>query len=203
MNSQRISSATSTRFSDGWAAKSKSSGVLSVGKRAAFLGLVEALGECFPEARWQRCVVHFYRNVLRVVPTGKVREVVALLKAVHAQEDRAAALAKAEQVVAKLAGQRLAKAAEVVQAGVAETLAYMSFPREHWTRIRTNHPLERLNREIKRRTRVVGTFPDGESALMLVAARRRYDTGTKWGTRRYLCLDKLRAVEESGPAEVA
>jgi putative transposase len=167
------------------------------------LGLVEALGECFPEARWQRCVVHFYRNVMRVVPTGRVREVVALLKAVHAQEDREAALAKAEQVVAKLAAQRLAKAAEVVQAGVAETLSYMGFPREHWTRLRTNNPLERLNLEIKRRTRVVGTFPDGESALMLVAARLRYVAGTKWGTRRYLSMDKLRAVEESGSAEMA
>src|SRR5438067_3442200 len=102
------------------------------------LGLVEALGECFPEARWQRCVVHWYRNVMRVVPTGKVKEVVALLKAIHAQEDRPAALAKADQVVAKLEAMKLAKAAEVVRAGAAETLAYMSFPREHWTRIRTN-----------------------------------------------------------------
>jgi transposase-like protein len=168
------------------------------------LGLVEALGECFPEALWQRCIVHFYRNVMRVVPTGKVREVMALLKAVHAQEDREAALAKAAQVVTKLEGMRLGKAAELVRAGVAETLAYMSFPREHWTRIRTNNPLERLNLEIKRRTRVVGTFPDGESALMLVAARLRYVAGTKWGTRRYLSMDKLRAAEpESDPAGAA
>ena len=168
------------------------------------LGLVEALGECLPEARWQRCVVHFYRNVMRVVPTGKVREVLALLKAVHAQEDRAAALAKVGQVVAKLEGLRLGKAAELVRAGAAETLSYMSFPREHWTRIRTNNPLERLNLEIKRRTRVVGTFPDGESALMLVAARLRHVAGTKWGTRRYLGMDKLRAAEaEAGLAEGA
>jgi transposase-like protein len=162
------------------------------------LGLVEALGECFPEALWQRCVVHFYRNVMRVVPTGKVREVMALLKAVHAQEDREAALAKAAQVVAKLEGLRLGQAAAVVRGGVAETLAYMSFPREHWTRLRTNNPLERLNLEIKRRTRVVGTFPDGESALMLVAARLRYVAGTKWGTRRYLSIDKLRVAEAAG-----
>jgi putative transposase len=159
------------------------------------LGLVEALGECFPGAAWQRCVVHWYRNVLRVVPAGKVREVAALLKAIHAQEDREAALAKAAQVVAKLEGMRLGKAAAVVGAGVAETLAYMAFPREHWTRLRTNNPLERLNREVRRRTRVVGAFPDGESALMLVAARLRYVAGTKWGTRRYLSMDKLRTAE--------
>jgi transposase-like protein len=168
------------------------------------LGLVEALGECFPGAAWQRCVVHWYRNVMRVVPTGKVREVMALLKAIHAQEDREAALAKAAQVVAKLEGMRLGKAAAVVGAGVAETLAYMAFPREHWTRLRTNNPLERLNREVRRRTRVVGCFPDGESALMLVAARLRYVAGTKWGTRRYLGMDKLRAAEgEEGIAEGA
>src|SRR6516162_3942562 len=134
------------------------------------LGLVEALGEFFPQALWQRCIVHFYRNAMRVVPTGKVREVMALLKAVHAQEDREAALAKAAQVVAKLEAMRLGQAAAVVRAGVVETLAYMSFPREHWTRLRTNNPLERLNLEIRRRTRVVGAFPDGESALVLVAA---------------------------------
>jgi transposase-like protein len=167
------------------------------------LGLVEALGECFPQAAWQRCVVHWYRNVLRVVPTGKVKEVVALLKAIHAQEDREAARAKAEQVVTKLEALRLGQAAESVRAGVLETLAYMSFPREHWTRIRTNNPLERLNLEIKRRTRVVGTFPDGESALMLVAARLRYVAGTKWGTRRYLSMEQLRVVEPRGVAAEA
>jgi len=137
-------------------------------------------------------MVHWYRNVMRVVPTGKVKEVMALLKAIHAQEDRAAARAKADQVVAKLEGLRLGQAAEVVRAGVLETLAYMSFPREHWVRIRTNNVLERLNLEIKRRTRVVGTFPDGESALMLVAARLRHVAGTTWGLRRYLNMTLLR-----------
>jgi len=168
------------------------------------LGLVEALGECFPEARWQRCVVHFYRNAFTAVPTGKVREAAALLKAIHAQEDREAALAKAAQVVTKLEAMRLGKAAAVVRAGVAETLAYMSFPREHWTRIRTNNPLERLNREIRRRTRVVGAFPDGESALVLVAARLRHVAGTTWGLRRYLNTDLLKDLDRPPePAAVA
>jgi transposase-like protein len=167
------------------------------------LGPVEALGEFFPEAAWQRCVVPWYRNALRVVPTGKVKEVVALLKATHAQEDREAALAKAGQVVAKLEGMRLGRAAEVVRAGVAETLAYRSFPREHWVRIRTNNPLERLSREIKRRTRVVGCFPDGESALVLVAARLRHMAGTKWGTRRYLNMALLRREAEEVRGEVS
>jgi len=155
------------------------------------LGLVEALGEVFPEAAWQRCVVHWYRNVFTGVPRGKVKDVAAMLKAIHAQEDRLAAAKKAAEVVAKLEGMRLNKAAEIVAAGVTETLTYMAYPREHWTRIRTNNMLERLMREIRRRTRVVGNFPDGQAAVMLVAARLRHVAGTKWGTRRYLDMEKL------------
>ena len=76
--------------------------------------------------------------------------------------------------------------------GMPETLAYYAFPREHWRRIRTNNPLERIMREIRRRTRVVGAFPDGNSALMLVAARLRHIAGTRWELRKYLDLDLLR-----------
>jgi putative transposase len=155
------------------------------------LGLVESLAEFYPEASWQRCVVHFYRNVFTTVPPGKVKEVAAMLKAIHAQEDRDSATAKASQVVEKLQARRLAKAASLVREGVAETLAYMAFPREHWRSLRTNNMLERLMRELRRRTRVVGCFPDGESALMLVGARLRHVAGTKWGLRRYLDMDRL------------
>lgn len=165
------------------------------------LGLVEALAEFYPEALWQRCSVHFYRNVFSVVPRGKVKEVAAMLKAIHAQEDQAAARVKGEAVVAKLEGLRLGKAAEMVRAGIGETLAYMAFPREHWRSLRTNNPLERLMRELRRRTRVVGCFPDGESALMLVAARLRHVAGTRWGSRRYLDMGRLLgAVEDAVPA---
>ena len=156
------------------------------------LGLVEALGEFFPEAAWQRCVVHWYRNVITAVPQGRVREVVAMLKAIHAQEDRASAKQKAVLVIEKLESTRLAKAAAIVREGVVETLSYMAFPREHQRCIKTNNPLERLNREIRRRTRVVGAFPDGQSALMLVAARLRHIAGTRWGLRRYLDMNKLK-----------
>lgn len=158
------------------------------------LGLVEQLAEFYPAAKWQRCVVHFYRNVWTAVPSGKVRDVAAMLKAIHAQEDRAAAEQKAELVVKKLRTLKLNKAAELVAAGVAETLSYYEFPREHWRSLRTNNPLERLNREIRRRTRVVGAFPDGQSALMLVAARLRHVAGTKWGTRRYLDMNRLKEM---------
>jgi putative transposase len=165
------------------------------------LGLVEALGEVYPEAAWQRCVVHWYRNVFSVVPRGRVKEVAAMLKAIHAQEDRPAAERKGQEVVAKLEALKLSKAAGIVAAGVAETLSYMAFPREHWTRIRTNNVLERLMREIRRRTRVVGNFPDGDAAVMLVAARLRHVAGTKWGTRRYLDTDLLSPTVPVLPAD--
>ena len=155
------------------------------------LGLVEALGETYPQARWQRCVVHWYRNVFTVTPRNRMKEVAAMLKAIHAQEDRQAALKKGREVEAKLRAMKLSKAADVVKEGVAETLAYMSFPREHWTKIRTTNPLERIMREIRRRTRVVGCFPDGESAMLLVAARLRHIAGTRWGTKMYLKVDRL------------
>jgi transposase-like protein len=167
------------------------------------LGLVEALGEFFPEAKWQRCMVHWYRNVFTAVPKGKVKTVAAMLKAIHAQEDREAALRKAEDVSTKLDAMKLGKAAQIVREGVAETLSYMSFPTEHWRQIRTNNPLERIMREIRRRTRVVGAFPDGRSALMLVAARLRHIASTRWGTKRYLDMQRLREQEQAPPDSVA
>ena len=156
------------------------------------LGLVESLGEFFPEARWQRCVVHFYRNVFGMVPNGKMRDVAAMLKAVHAQEDRKEALAKVKTVAKKLALMKLKKASESVRDGMHETLSYYEFPAEHWRHIKTNNPLERILREVRRRTRVVGAFPDGQSALMLVGARLRHVAGTKWGTKKYLDVELLK-----------
>lgn len=155
------------------------------------LGLVEALAEFYPDSDWQRCTVHFYRNVWTMVPSGKVKEVSAMLKAIHAQEDLEAARSKAHDVVAKLNTMKLKNAANLVDNGIEETLLYMKYPREHWRNLRTNNPLERLIREVRRRTRVVGNFPDGNSALMLVAARLRHVAGTKWGLRRYLDMTRL------------
>lgn len=160
------------------------------------LGVVETLGEIFPEARWQRCVVHFYRNIFSVVPTGKVKLVAAMLKAIHAQEDLASAKEKASAVVRKLREMKLPKAAEKVETGIEETLSYMHFPREHWLKIRTNNGLERLMREIRRRTRVVGSFPDGHSALMLVCARLRHVASSNWGLKRYLNMKLLVGIRE-------
>jgi len=162
----------------------------------ACIGLVESIGEYYPEARWQRCTVHFYRNVFSVVPRNKMRDVANMLKAIHAQEDLEAAVEKSELVIAKLRNQRLSRAADKVEASIKETLAYYKFPQKHWLRIKTNNPLERIMREIRRRTRVVGAFPDGESALMLSSARLRHIAGTKWGSKKYLDMGLLKDMEQ-------
>jgi transposase-like protein len=162
----------------------------------ACLGLIESLHDFYPTARWQRCTVHFYRNVFTVVPRGKVKHVAMMLKAIHASEDLQAARDKAKSVIQKLKEMKLPKAAKKVEDSIEETLTYYYFPSAHWRRIRTNNPLERILREVRRRTRVVGAFPDGNSALMLVAARLRHIAGTKWGTRRYLDMKKLTEMDK-------
>jgi len=154
-------------------------------------GLVEAVNEQYPDANWQRCVVHFYRNVFSHVPNSKVGDVARMLKAIHAQEDRASAETKAREIVVKLRAMKLPIAAELLEAKGHETLTYYAFPTNHWRQLRTNNPLERIIREIRRRTRVVGVFPDGHSALMLVAARLRHIASTKWGRRRYMAMENL------------
>lgn len=160
------------------------------------LGLVEAVNEVFPEARYQRCIVHFYRNMLTAVPKGKMQEVAAMLKAIHAQESRKAAVLKGKSIAEELRLMKLPKAAEKLENGLDETLTYTYFPREHWTRIRTNNGIERIMREIRRRTRVVGCFPDGNSALMLVCARLRYISSSKWGEKKYMNMDRLYRMED-------
>ena len=154
-------------------------------------GLTESTAEYLPEARWQRCMVHFYRNVFSHVPATRVREVSHMLKAIHAQETREAADRKASSVIDVLRQARMGAAAELVESGVQETLTYYAFPDIHWQKIRTNNPLERIMKEIRRRTRVVGAFPDGRSCLNLAAARLRYIAGTAWSTKRYMNMRPL------------
>ena len=167
------------------------------------LGMVESLAETFPGAKYQRCTVHFYRNVFTVVPRTKIREVSRMLKAIHAQEDRDAAIHKAKQVVQRLRDMKLQSAAKKVQESIEETLTYMDFPTQHWTRLRTNNTMERVNREIRRRTRAIGAFPDGQSALMLVCARLRHVAASSWGMKKYLNMEHLNALEFSSELDEA
>jgi putative transposase len=134
------------------------------------LGMLEAVGEVFTESKYQYCTVHFYRNVFSVTPRSKVKLVAKMLKAIHAQESKRAAREKSRAMVKELRSMKLKEDAKKLEDGIEETLTYCNFPSEHWTCVRTNNVIERPNQEIRRCTRVVGSFPDGNSALMLVCA---------------------------------
>jgi transposase-like protein len=169
-------------------------------------GLMSILPEFYPDAKWQRCVFHFHQNVMHEVSTTKRKEVAAMLKAIHAQEDADACRAKAKEIAEKLEGMKLKKAAQILTSGIEETLSYHEFPREHHRSLRTNNMLERIMKELRRRTRVVGAFPDGQSALMLCSARLRYIETKSWpADRKYLDMDKLREMDmvrtQAGEAE--
>ena len=166
-------------------------------------GLVESIADYLPDARWQRCMVHFYRNIFSHVPSGKVREVSHMLKAIHAQESRKAAQEKAEAVVAELRDRRMTKAAQLIEEAIGETLTYYAFPDSHWRKIRTNNPLERIMKEIRRRTRVVGAFPDGQSCLNLAAARLRHIAAGKWSARKYMNMTPLYSEQNQTQGAVA
>lgn len=166
------------------------------------LGMLETIPEVFPDTRYQRCTVHFYRNIFSVTPRKKMKAVAMMLKAIHAQESKEAAREKARQVAVKLQKMKLGAAAKKLQDGIEETLTYMDFPTQHWTRIRTNNTIERLNREIRRRTRAIGAFPDGQSALMLVCARLRHVAGSQWGTKRYMNMDHLNHMEDDQQSDI-
>jgi Transposase and inactivated derivatives len=98
---------------------------------------------------------------------------------------------------------KLQAAAKKIEEGIDETLTYMDFPTQHWTRIRTNNTMERVNREIKRRTRAIGAFPDGQSALMLVCARLRHVASSSWGMKKYLNMVHLNYLEYSTNEKIA
>ena len=140
-------------------------------------------------------MVHFHRNVANHVPSTKVKQVAMMLKAIYAQESLASAQAKTVNVVQQLRAMKVQTAVYLVEKKIHETLTYYQYPDTHWIRIRTNNPLERIMKEIRRRTRVVGAFPDGHSALILVAVRLRHIAGTKWGSKRYLSMEPLEKMK--------
>lgn len=164
---------------------------LVTGDRCA--GLVAAVNELLPGARYQRCMVHFERNILAKVNPKNRDWAADALKAIFSMESRDKVLEKAESVAKDMEARKLREAAKCLREGIGETTTYLldDYPREHRRRIRTNNMIERLNREIRRRTRVVGSFPDGRSALMLICARVRYVTSSEWSTRRYLDMSRL------------
>lgn len=166
-------------------------------------GLVESAAEYFPDAQWQRCVVHFYRNVFSLVPSGKVRDIARMLKAIHAQENRTAAAEKMAAVIAELRTMRLGKAAGLLEEHGHETLTYYGYPDSHWLKLRTKIRFKQSMREIRRRTRAVGAFPDGKSCLNVATARLSHIAGTQWSARKYMNMTPLFVDQTQHGAVVA
>ena len=138
------------------------------------LGMLESIPVVFPKAKYQRCTVHFYRNIFTVTPKTKMKQVTLMLKAIHAQESKETAQEKAASIA----------------------LTYIDFSTEHWSRIRTNNLTERVNREIRRRTRAIVAFPDGNSALMLC-----HIAASEWGSKCYMDMEHLFKMEIEQPAD--
>ena len=160
-------------------------------------GMKAAVCGELPGAEWQRCTVHFERNILAHVPTSSMAEVAQDIKAIFKVRRAKTARALAEEFV-ELYGKRFPKAVAVFEAGIEDALTYLSFPGSHHTRIRTANMLERLFKEVKRRTRVVGIFPDETSASTL-ATEIALRSSEEWALRRYLAVDALEAVEKPNP----
>lgn len=164
------------------------SGVLLV-TSDAHEGIKAALKACLPEALWQRCIVHFMRNILTRVPHGKMDQVGKALHEIFQEPSKAKALAKAREIEQRYE-KMLPEAMKTLREGLDDALRHYEFPEAHRVRIRTTNPLERLNREIRRRTNVVGVFPTEGSCLLLVAAVLKAQT-EEWSRRRYLDMALL------------
>ena len=159
-------------------------------------GLKEAVQAVCSGASWQRCRTHAMRNLLTRVPRSAQPAVATLVRTIFAQPDQQTTWAQHERVVAELA-RRFPDAATLLAEAAEDLLAYAAFPREHWRQIWSNNPLERLNKEIRRRTDVVGIFPDRPSIVRLVGAilAEQHD---EWAVaRRYMSEESLRRAGRS------
>jgi putative transposase len=160
-------------------------------------GIKAAVSGELPGAQWQRCAVHFERNVLAHVPTSSMAEVAQDLKAVFKVRRMKTARALAEEF-SELYGKRFPKAVSVFEAGIEDALTYLSFPGNHHAKLRTTNMLERLFKEVKRRTRVVGVFPNETSASTL-ATEIALRSSEEWALKRYLTMDALETAEKPNP----
>ena len=187
----REDSASREQFRRGMVERGLKGVRLVAGDRCA--GPVSTVNSMPPKARYLRCMVHFMRDALSKTPPTHREWACAALKAVFAMESRESALDKAGTVAAEMESRRLKAAANRLREGIDETTTYLlpELPDGHRRRIRANEMIERPDREIRRRTRVVGSFPDGNGALMLVRARIRYVTANEWPNRRYLDMSRL------------
>jgi len=160
-------------------------------------GIKAAVWGELPGVEWQRCVVHFERNVLSHVPASSMAEVAEDIKAIFKVRREKTARALAEEFV-EFHGGRFPKAVAVFEAGISDALTYLGHPGLHHARIRTTNMLERLFREVKRRTRVVGVFPNETSATTL-ATEIALRSSEEWALKRYLTMDALEEAKKPNP----
>jgi transposase-like protein len=156
-------------------------------------GLKAAIATVFQGASWQRCKVHFFRNILAHVPQARKLEVAAALRTVFAQ----VSLEGAQRAAAELRtlfGKTLTKAIEIFDSGLSDALAFLSFPLDHHRKIASTNPIEHLNREIRRRTRSIGIFPSPESALRLITMILIEQSESWMVERRYMTPESLSLV---------
>jgi len=157
--------------------------------------LVDAIGECFPGASWQRCKVHFMRNILVHVPHREKERFASLLKGIWLTSDPETAKQRSQEL-AKLYRTKCPKAIETLEAGLEDALTFLSFPSLDSRKVSSNNMLERLNKEIRRRTRVVGIFPHPESYLRLVTMYQM-EYSKDWSvTRSYLSEESLKSLDK-------
>jgi putative transposase len=166
----------------------------------AHAGLKASIARVFNSASWQRCKVHCMRNILGTVASASKEMVAATVRTIFAQPDAAATRQQLRDVVGLLEPQ-FPKAATLLEGAEADVTAYAAFPRAHWRKIASTNPLERINKEIKRRSNVVGIFPDDASVIRLVGAvlLEQHDD---WAVseRRYLSEESMALIDQ--PKEV-
>jgi transposase-like protein len=164
------------------------------------LGLKQAIAAVLPGAGWQRCRVHFVRNLLTRVPKSAQTLAATLVRSIFAQPDLEAVWAQHGRIVEQLQ-ERFSDAAALLAEAGSDVLAFATFPREHWRQIWSNNPQERLNREVRRRTDVVGIFPDRAAIVRLVGAVLAEQHDEWLVARRYLSAESLKAAQMAAPEE--
>jgi putative transposase len=166
-------------------------------------GLSGAVAKVLSEASWQRCRVHFMRNVLSLIPRDAHGPVATLVRMIFAEPDHASAMAKLHEVVRALQT-RSPQAAELLDDTAEDLLSHLHFPPEHRRRLHSTNPLERLHKEIKRRTQVVGIFPNTAALLRLVGITLLAEQDDEWqvADRRYFSVGSIQRIGELEGGEV-
>ncbi len=164
-------------------------------------GIKAAIAQVFADATWQRCRTHFMANLASRVPKANWPMIAALVRSIFEQPDRETTWAQLGDVVDKLTQAGFNDVAVYLLDAADDVLAFSSFPPEHWPKIRSNNPQERLNKEIRRRTDVVGIFPNRQAVIRLVGAILAEQTDEWAITKRYMSVESLKATRKDEPAE--